>query len=357
MNSLSNIKGLKFVHMNTRSLYRKLDEVRLLYASYDFVCCSETWLDDRYDNGILHINCMKLFRLDRVSPYTDRYRYNNGGGVCIYVNEKWIPYCTQYPEGTLSSPDYEILTLKINKPNFKTFFVSSVYKPPKGDCLKCIKFIHLFYNLNPNAEFWILGDFNVDFLKRNVPSTKKVINSIRTLGFEQLIKNVTRPAFGKGTCIDWILTNSEYVSMSFVSNSLISDHYPVICVRKKAREYRVKEPKLIRLYNRLDFKIIGNILENLDWTEYDHSDDPEFKWSFIYKAVRDVIIVMCPLKKIYIRKRQPPWFDNSLIRLIRERERLSRLFRNTGDGDVLREFKISRNTVTQAIRDARSSYI
>ena len=43
--------------------------------------------------------------------------------------------------------------------------------------------------------------------------------------------------------------------------------------------------------------------------------------------------------------------------LIRERERLSRVFRNTGDTQVLRDFKISRNKVTQSIRSARSTYI
>ena len=34
-----------------------------------------------------------------------------------------------------------------------------------------------------------------------------------------------------------------------------------------------------------------------------------------------------------------------------------RLFRNTGDSDVLRQFKIMRNRVTQSIREARNSFI
>ena len=340
MVSLNNVKDVKFIHMNTRSLYRKLDEIRLLYSDYDFICCSETWLDDRYSDSILYIDRMKLFRLDRVNARFGHYRFNNGGGVCIFVKEKWISYCSLYTPGTLSISDFEIITLKIDKPNFKTFFVSSVYKPPKGDCTKCISFIGDILAKNPNEEVWILGDFNIDFLKRNISSTKKVLNSICTLGLVQLIKNVTRPAAGKGTCIDWILTNSEYVSLSFVSNDLISDHYPVVSVRKKARELKLKEPKFIRLYNRLDLKVLGNILENLDWSEYEAAVDPDFKWGFFRKSVRDIIEVMCPLKKIFVRKHQPPWFSKTIIALIRNRERLSRLFRNTGDSDVLREFKI-----------------
>ena len=357
MDNLSNVKGVKFIHMNTRSLYRRLDEIRLLYSNYDFICCSETWLDDRYTDDMLHIDDMKLFRLDRLSTRRGLYRYNNGGGVCIYVNSKWASFCTIYGRGTICRPDFEILTLKIEKPNFKKLLISVVYKPPKGDCSNCIEFFSEFVSINRNCESWILGDFNTDLLKRNVTSTKKVTNSIRSLGLTQLIHYVTRPAKGGGTCIDWILTNSEFVSMNFVSNNLISDHYPVVAVRKKAREYTYKEPKFIRLYNRLDLKTLGTILVNLNWGVYDTLDDVDEKWEFIKNKVRDIIVVMCPLKKIFVRKRQPPWIDGFIFKLIRDRERLSRLFRNTGDSDVLREFKIVRNKVTESIRKARSVYI
>ena len=175
---------------------------------------------------------------------------------------------------------------------------------------------------NSNSEFWILGDFNIDLLKRNIPSTKKILNTIRSLGLTQLIKTVTRLSSNKGTCIDWIMMNSEYVSMNYVSNNLISDHYPVICVRKKAREYSQKEPRLITLYNRLDMKLLGNILDNLDWSPFDESSDPNFKWNFIRQSVTNVIEVMCPLKKIFVTKKQPPWLTKDIFRLLNEREKL-----------------------------------
>ena len=101
------------------------------------------------------------------------------------------------------------------------------------------------------------------------------------------------------------MTNSEYVSMNYVSNNLISDHYPVICVRKKAREYRQKEPRLIRRYNRLDMKLLGNILDNLDWSPFDESSDPNFKWNFIRQSVTNVIEVMCPRKYLSLKNSHP----------------------------------------------------
>ena len=46
MNHMSNVRGVKFIHMNTRSLFRRIDKIRLLYTDFDLICCSETWLND-----------------------------------------------------------------------------------------------------------------------------------------------------------------------------------------------------------------------------------------------------------------------------------------------------------------------
>ena len=56
-------------------------------------------------------------------------------------------------------------------------------------------------------------------------------------------------------------------------------------------------------------------------------------------------------------KIQPPWLDNDISKLIKDRVVLSPLFRNTGDSDVLRELKIVHNRVTEAVRKARSTFI
>ena len=94
------------------------------------------------------------------------------------------------------------------------------------------------------------------------------------MGLIQLIEHVTRPAVDKGTCIDWIITYCDYVSLSFVSNNLISEHFPVIAVHKKKCEFRCKEPKLIRLYKRLNLGVPGDIMTTLDWADFDNYDSP-----------------------------------------------------------------------------------
>ena len=63
---LKSKKGIKFVHIqNVRSIFKKIDEIALMYNHVDLLMCSETWLDKRYPDSILDIENFKLFRNDR----------------------------------------------------------------------------------------------------------------------------------------------------------------------------------------------------------------------------------------------------------------------------------------------------
>ena len=73
--------------------------------------------------------------------------------------------------------------------------ISVLYKPPKTtakklvDCLKtlCPTLIA------QNVESWILGDFNIDYLVKDNPNTKKLTTYFHTIGLVQLINSATRP--------------------------------------------------------------------------------------------------------------------------------------------------------------------
>ena len=83
-------KGLKIAHVNTRSIFCKITLLEQLYNDVDFLCCSETWLDDRIPDNLVKIKDMKVFRCDRKKGITDYNLHVIGGGVCIYVAKKWM---------------------------------------------------------------------------------------------------------------------------------------------------------------------------------------------------------------------------------------------------------------------------
>ena len=125
-------KGINLYHVNIRSICRKVSQLELLYSDTDFLCCTETWLDNRVGNSLINIQGMTCLRNDRKKNVQDYKIHIVGGGVCIYASNKWRDFITVLDYGTKFTLDYEILTIEVYKPGNKKMIVSVVYKPPKG---------------------------------------------------------------------------------------------------------------------------------------------------------------------------------------------------------------------------------
>ena len=160
-------KGIQFIHINVRSIFRKLKQIEILYGLCDFLFCTETWLDNRFSDSMVKIKDMKVFRCDRESNGITYNIRTIGGGVCIYVRKKYMDFVTVYEPATKITPNFEILTLLVNKPNHRSMSLICIYKPPKGKVKDLIDFLKNVISLPAmrNREFWILGDLNVDWLK------------------------------------------------------------------------------------------------------------------------------------------------------------------------------------------------
>ena len=122
-------KGLKFVHVNCRSIYPKLAQIEILFSEYDFISCTETWLTKAYPDSLVSIPDRIIFRSDRST---------RGGGVCIYVRSDLGSYCKIDTKSTFSSSDLEIVTVDLTKPGLKHLRICTIYRPPRGDHKRCI---------------------------------------------------------------------------------------------------------------------------------------------------------------------------------------------------------------------------
>ena len=191
---------LKLSHVNCRSLYKKLAQISCLFKDSDILCCTETWLSPVIIDPLLAISGKTIFRCNRSTRW---------GGVCIYVDINLSPFC-------------------------KVDGQSSYIRPPKGNHSKCIDQLTEILSRREifKKELWLLGDFNVDYLKRGDPSLKRFLNFFKLFGLTQYLSDIAH----SGSCIDWIVTNCRFVKSSCVSNIFISDHYAIECLRKKARE-------------------------------------------------------------------------------------------------------------------------
>ena len=97
-----------------------------------------------------------------------------------------------------------------------------------------------------SKETIILGDFNVNYLKKNEHKGIKAI--FQLYGFNQIIKKATCTTRESSTLIDLIPTNNmSAISKHVVYPTSLSDHDMVDCVRKL--NYAKYSPRIVTCHN------------------------------------------------------------------------------------------------------------
>lgn len=248
---LNEYKGLQIVHLNTRSLFPKLDEIRykFLTESMDVLCFTETWLHNQISDNILNIKGFSLRRNDRP--------LKKGGGTCIYVNHR-IQFMECLPN--ISVPEIEIQSLMLmgngnRSQSFKPIISILVYRPPQGNHQRALELIKDYVNSIPNIsnkELIILGDLNWDYLDTSNIGWKNLHELELEFSVNQIITSATRNCLSKDSLIDVILTNMNNIFLSGCLDTSLSDHHPIFVIKKRKKTLRTFERKLTRNYRNYD---------------------------------------------------------------------------------------------------------
>ena len=201
---------------------------------------------------------------------------------------------------TFVNSNIEILSLDIKKTGFKHLLVSCIYRPPRGKIVSCIDVLAelLSRNENSNKELWYFGDFNLDYLDRVNQNVNRFNILFKKYGMKQYVVKPIRPGKYKNSCLDWLITNSRFVSKVIVSDAYISDHLAVCCLRKKVREKVSYIHRSFRDYKRYDIQIIRDLIRKRfsDLNYYD-CHDPNVLWYYIFKSLTDILEIMCPYRR------------------------------------------------------------
>ena len=146
-------KGLHFIHLNVRSLFNKVSELKIIakHSNAAVICITESWLNDSHTDASVSIDGYSLLRRDRLS---------HGGGVCAYIRED-IAF---NPRNDLASEDQEDLWFEILLPKSKPLYVGAIYRTDKNK--NCFNSLDLSLSkLRDDCDFLVLGDFNICILK------------------------------------------------------------------------------------------------------------------------------------------------------------------------------------------------
>ena len=234
-----------------------------------------------------------------------------------------------------------------------------MYRPPTGD-------VHTFFHVLENVlsfddlngkEIWILGDFNINFLKRTDKSTKLAIEFARVCGFQQLIQSATHlTGFGK-SCIDLIFTNCEFVCSSGVLDDVVSDHFPIYACIKKQREVHSFIKIQGRTYTNYHKESFQLLMQNDDWTGLYHEADPNIIWDLILNRMNSHLEVMCPKTYLKVNNNKPYWLTHHIIESINDRNTLFRRAKISGIQTDLQSARTARNRTNKLVNSSKEEFI
>ncbi|GAA6087292.1 uncharacterized protein LOC120494988 [Tachysurus ichikawai] len=125
---------------NTRSLRSKVEElrvntrVRYEYRDSCLLVFTETWLREDVPDTLFALEGFSLVRADR----NDNSGKTKGGGICVYINQKW---CSQFSaRERVCISDIELLCLSLRPfylpREFGNILLYTVYIPPSGKNLQ-----------------------------------------------------------------------------------------------------------------------------------------------------------------------------------------------------------------------------
>jgi hypothetical protein len=256
-------------------LLPKINELRLFVSSVqskiDLFTLSETWLTDDIADSKVSIEGYTFHRRDRGAK-------GKGGGLGIYVRND-LSVSRRFD---LEQSNMESLWVEVNFPHSRRFLVGTFYQPPESSRYYNDAFMDHSEDsaeraISNNKEVILLGNFNCNLAKGSLNGNgKRLTSALRSLGFCQLIKGVTRVIAWFATLLDLIATNNErFISKSGVLNACLSDHDLVYCIRKMNCKRSSGQAKSFGNYARYNRSAFCNDLRGIDWEKQMNSILPE----------------------------------------------------------------------------------
>ena len=361
--ALQTAKGFKIVHLNVRSLVKKMDQIRLMLHGIDLdvLTFSETWLKPYLGTNIVELPGYMPIRFDRNvnKGGTGKRTKKRGGGLIVYISEKHASNTETIDTLNASNENIEAQWVHIHRPTCKDVVVCNLYRPPTGNLTKAITYFEdCLKTINMSkTDIFMLGDMNVNYINKRSPDFKKINFFATSNGLTQCITTITRVTEKTKSLIDLILTNSKFINSAGSLDHHISDHQPIYAVHKKSRDERPKaqfKGRSYRNFNKDDFR---SKLNEIDWSEFYEIGDVNKTWEFLLTQISTILDRMCPVRSFRIKNYRPDWMTNDLIEQIKDRDYFYRKAKRTKDEDDWNIAKHLRNTTNSNIRLAKRDFI
>jgi hypothetical protein len=370
-----------------RGLRTKSNEFynKVLNSSYDIICLTETWLNDSFYDSEYFDRSFIVFRKDRDPAASGLSR---GGGVAVAVRGALLPELR--PELAAPPPADE---LWVSIPTGQTPVRAAAPQPShssRGTYLHIIctyiphghNHVNLLASLfnrisddcdkHPDDTFLILGDFNISnacwiqdadttgmsiMTNGEYPATLAAdfMNLSQLYQFNS-VKNMNN------RLLDLIFSN-KVCDVTSCSRPLTSEdgHHPALNINIILSYEKLLSPNINavkKMFHLSNFEAIKNKLAEIDWCEeFSNLTGLEAQIEFFYIIINKLIALHVPSKKLCSSSRYPPWFSRPLIKLLTEKRKFHKKWKQYNQQSDYDSFSFLRSRAKDLEKMCYESYI
>ena len=347
-------------HVNARSLTRRMDEVNILLEEHrvDILCISETLLRTDVSDRVLVFPGYCISRCDRSAPAPNQ-NAQRGGGVAILTREDLR--VTKLEMGGADAT-VESLWLSVTGAGRRPVVVGAVYRPPAASISRGLELIEQQFRaaVSFNRAVVTMGDFNINLLNTEEPTSRRLQSIMNDLGLRQLVEQPTH-IHPTPTLLDLIITNLTDVPVaSLVLPEAVADHQPILFQAQLSRRRPARPPPVTsRAWSRVDWDALCLTLLMADWGQLHAAETVDEKLAAFIAVWSDAVDRHCPLITVMRRRPDCPWLRNNpeVATAKEDRDAARRTWTENRTPETRLEYQHSRNQLKRVLIRAKRQYL
>ena len=175
-----------------------------------------------------------------------------------------------------------------------------------------------------------------------------------------LITEPTRVSNNSATCLDPIFVSDEIESFeSGVINTdhHLTDHFATYCSLNLISNVPQSFRRDVWLYNQADFDLLRTDLLNTEWDSILSDTDIDVVCQHFNNKLNDLVLKHIPKKSVIIRGNDRPWFNSTIRKEIRLRDRFRKRYIRTKTLHHKEVYRHQRNKVNNLKKILKEQYI
>ncbi|KAK7922573.1 hypothetical protein WMY93_009475 [Mugilogobius chulae] len=333
---------------NVRSLSNKTDELAALtryqreYRDTSLMLFTETWLTTHIPDSAIAMDNFHLLRADRTAESGKK----KGGGLAVFVNEKWCKPGHCVVKEQRCNKDIELLAVSMRPyylpREFTHVIVIAVYVPPSANaetaCETLLSCTSTLQTQHPQALFLISGDFNHSSPASVLPT------------FTQYVTCPTRD----NRTLDLFFVNAKEAYSSSPLPPLGRADHNIVHLRPVYQPIVHRQPVVSRVVKRWSpesEEALRDCFDTTVWTELcdPHGEDINAMTECITDYINFCFENTVPSRTVRCFSNNKPWINPDIKALLKEKKRAFK----SGNKDRLRT---AQKKLRRKIRRAKAAY-